>query len=141
MRSNAKLYLYRRKNGKYYFGQKLDNRVLWRSTGETSRSAALKHLKQFSEEVARGGDCDSLKVFSGRFLSIAPQMMAPKTLDIYRRTLRVFASVVGDCPLSRLTGEHWDRYKSERLRTIAPTSVNIELRALRACMNTAIIDV
>jgi integrase len=63
--------------------------------------------------------------------------MAPKTLEIYRRMLKLFALVSGDCTLSELTGEHWDRYKSERLRTISPASVNLELRALRACMNTA----
>jgi integrase len=138
IRSQATIYLYRRKNGKYYIGQRLEGKVVWRSTGETTRSAALRHLKQFSEEVARRNDCDSLKEFSIRFLAIAPQNMALKTLDIYRRVFRHLIDVAGDCPLSKLTGEHWDRYKSQRLVTIAPASVNLELRALRACMNTAV---
>jgi len=138
IRSQATILLYRRKNGRYYLGRRIEHRILWRSTGETSRSAALKHLKEFSEEVARKRDCDSLKEFSERFLAVAPLNMAPKTLDIYRRTFKLFGGLVGDCPLTKLTGEHWDRYKAERLRTIAPSSVNLELRALRACMNTAI---
>ena len=137
MRSNATIYLYKRKNGRYYLGKKLDRKVVWRSTGETTRSAALKHLKEFSE-VTRGTDSDSLRIFTEKFLAIAPQNMAAKTLDIYRRTLKHFGRLAGDCRLSKLSGEQWDRFRSERLRTLSPSSVNIELRALRAAMNCAV---
>jgi len=137
MRSNATVYVYKRKNGRYYLGKKLDGKVVWRSTGETNKSAALTHLREFSE-LAPGSESDSLKVFAENFLAIAPQRLAAKTLDIYRRSLCHFRKIAGDCRLSRLSGEHWDRYKSERLKTVSPTTVNIELRALKAALHCAV---
>jgi integrase len=137
MRSTARVYLYKRNNGRYYLGKKLDGKIIWRSTGETNRSAALTHLKEFSE-LARGAESDSLKVFTDNFLGTAAQRLAAKTLDIYRRSFRHFKSVAGDCQISRLSGEHWDRYKSARLKTVSPTTVNIELRALKAALHCAV---
>jgi integrase len=138
MRSSGGTYLYRRKNGRYYVGQRLNEKIVWRSTGETTRSAALKVLKETAHHLARTTHGESFKVFSERFLVVALQMFAPKTVEIYRRTLKGFQRVVGDCIFAELTGEHWDRFKAERLTTISPASVNIELRALRAVLNTAV---
>jgi integrase len=45
--------------------------------------------------------------------------------------------LIGDPLLVEITAEHFDRYKSERLKRISPVTVNIELRCLRAAFNTA----
>jgi site-specific recombinase XerD len=46
-------------------------------------------------------------------------------------------AIAGDCPLRVLTPEHIDRYKTHRLGQVSPVSVNVELRALRSAMSTA----
>lgn len=43
----------------------------------------------------------------------------------------------GDCKLTTITSRHVDLYKAQRLQVVAPTSVNVELRALRTIFNIA----
>jgi len=56
----------------------------------------------------------------------------------------LFLRIIGDIPLSYITPQHWDKYRSERLKpkedgkSISPITVNIELRTLRASLNTAL---
>lgn len=138
MRSSGRFYLYKRKNGRYYVGKRIDGRVVWRSTGERTRSAALRVLREYHFPNERKTSQEMLGDFFQRFLEVAPQMFAAKTLEIYMRTLARFSRVVGECLVSDLSGAHWDRFKATRLKTISPASVNIELRALRAVLNTAV---
>jgi integrase len=57
---------------------------------------------------------------------------------MYRAALKRFQAICGDVVLGKLTARHWDIYRIERLRHVSPISVNIELRTLRAFLNTAI---
>jgi integrase len=138
MRSRTSFYLYRRKNGRYYIGQRIEERVIWKSTGKTSRGEALKVFKESSHLIAKRSPAETLKGFAERFLVVAPSLYSSKTLEIYRRSLAGLQGVAGDSVLGDVSGEHWDRFKTERMKTLSPSSVNIELRALRAAMNTAV---
>jgi integrase len=63
--------------------------------------------------------------------------LEPGTAAIYETTFRHFTESAGDLPLRSLTLRHFDRYKSERLGTVRPATVNIELRTLRAAFRLA----
>ena len=40
--------------------------------------------------------------------------------------------------LNKITAKHWDTYRIERLKSVSPVSVNIELRTLKAFLNTVV---
>jgi len=63
--------------------------------------------------------------------------LEPGTAAIYETTFRHFTDSAGDIPLRSLTLRHFDRYKTERLGTVRPATVNIELRTLRAAFRMA----
>jgi integrase len=52
--------------------------------------------------------------------------------------LQRFQAICGDIVLERINARHWDTYRIKRLEKVTPTSVNIELRALKAFLNTCV---
>jgi integrase len=62
---------------------------------------------------------------------------AKGNVTIYRATLRLLIEAIGDLPLSSITPRHIDTFKSRRLNVIKPVTVNLELRTLKAALNTA----
>jgi len=58
--------------------------------------------------------------------------LAPGTSGIYRTTFAHFRQFAGNAPLRSLGPRDFDRYKACRLAQVAPATVNIELRTLRA---------
>lgn len=63
--------------------------------------------------------------------------LEPGTAAIYETTFRHFTKSAGDIPLRSLTLRHFDRYKTERLGAVRPSTVNIELRTLKAAFRMA----
>jgi integrase len=108
----------------------------------------LQSFKSEEHEKAKRARNKPSSVFFAEFLEYAKATFAPRTLNIYDATLKHFLALVGDLPLPSITPKHFDAYKTERLKmlkrskgktseTVQPVTVNIELRALRACFNTA----
>ena len=58
--------------------------------------------------------------------------LEPGTAAIYRTTFGHFVQFAGNPPLRSLGPRDFDRYKAWRLTRVAPATVNIELRTLRA---------
>lgn len=137
MRSTHRLYLYKRTNGRYYIGYKDGAKIRWKSTGESTKSEALRALARFQRRFSVTSESVSLSEFVTRFLTFAETSYSRKTLEIYQRVLLRFAASAGDKPLMAVTAEHFDQYKAERLKRVQPVSANIELRALRATFSTA----
>jgi integrase len=52
--------------------------------------------------------------------------------------LALFRQINGDPYLSQLTARHLDTYKTWRLGKVKPVTANIEIRALRAALNSAL---
>ncbi len=111
------------------------------STRQTLKTDALKFLQTFKTDASRTR-CKRktllLSEYIGKFLSFAEGNFAEGTVGIYRSTLGKLLRIAGDIPIVSLSPQHFDNYKVERLKTILPTSVNIELRTLRAALNTAL---
>ncbi|HLF19347.1 MAG TPA: phage integrase SAM-like domain-containing protein [Bacteroidota bacterium] len=79
----------------------------------------------------------TLAKFIDEFLSFASTNYSGKTSQMYEATLRKLAGLLGEIPLSAISAKHIDTFKVERLKSISPVSVNIELRTLRAAFYTA----
>ena len=109
------------------------------STHFRRKAEALKFFRSFKESSqTSAGRRISLSVFSSELFSYVQTNYSATTLPIYRRAMDNLLSIVGDSSLSSLSARHFDQYKTERLKTISPVTVNIELRALKAAMNIAV---
>jgi integrase len=140
--------LRKRSWGVYHITYLVQGRRRWKSTGATTKPEALKALSDFQRLIEETPKTAFLSEFISDFQSYAAATFAPKTQEIYRHVLSRFSRMVGNPLLVEITPQHFDRYKAARLkatRTLkdgqeiqtSPTSVNIELRALRAAFKTA----
>ncbi|MCZ6776367.1 MAG: site-specific integrase, partial [Ignavibacteria bacterium] len=109
------------------------------STHFRRKAEALKFFRSFKESSQTSARRRiPLSVFSSELLSYVKTNYSATTLPIYRRAMDNLLSFAGDISLSSLSAWHFDQYKTQRLKTISPVTVNIELRALKAAMNIAV---
>jgi integrase len=134
----SNLYLFKRPNGFWYVLYTADGRKKWKSTKCRERSDALRKLTEFKELIKSKPVTNQLSSFTDDFLSYASATYAKASVDIFKVGLRNLQAISGDCKLTSITSRHVDQYKAERLRAVSPTSVNVELRALRAILNIAL---
>jgi len=135
--SPSKLFLFKRSNGIWYLLQKKDSKTIWRSTGCTEKSEALKKLTEFKGLTKEKPAPNRLSEFTRDFLSYAQTTYAKASIDIFLVALRNLQAITGDCRLTAISFKHVDLYKATRLKAVSPVSVNVELRSLRTIFNIA----
>ena len=107
------------------------------STRTAYKADAPRFLTSFTRDSARPPK-KRLKDFVSEFLPFVEATFSESWAFIYRLSLGHLLTVAGDTPLTSLTMHHIDRYKVKRLAEVSPVSVNHQLQALRAAMNTAV---
>ncbi|MGA9363054.1 MAG: site-specific integrase [Bacteroidota bacterium] len=130
--------MFKRSSGIYYISFFSRGRRVWKSTGERNRPRALLALANFDPESFLRKRHVSLAEFQREFLAFAMSGYSPYTVNIYARSLSQFQTVAGDIFLSSINYLHIDQYKVARLKQVSSTSVNIELRSLRAAFYRAV---
>lgn len=139
MSNPSKLYLTQRNNGIYYVGYFVEGKKLWKSTGARLKRNALNSLRDFEKLLRDKPKQCTLEHFSEKFETYAKNIFAHRTFLIYRGALTQCKRVWGNPLLSSLSPHHLDQFKTVRLsKNISPVTVNIELRTLKAAMNTAV---
>ena len=114
------------------------------STRTSSKSEALEFFRTFKFDKQPKSKDISFKDFESRFVDYANHTFAPGHVALYKKAFLHFNNFFGNIFLKNLTGYHWDRYKIERQKshlkdhTTSPVTINIELRCLKAALNTAI---
>ena len=63
---------------------------------------------------------------------------APRTVAMDKLALRRLREYTGDKRLSDISPEQMESFKSERIQTVSPVTLNIELRCLKAAFNKAV---
>lgn len=134
---SAKYSLFKR-NSVYYIQFLRNGKRVQKSLRAKSRSDALKALTQFQDLIDQPSDSVRLSHFQAEFIKHAQSNFSTGTVEIYQAAFKRLLALVGDVPLSEISPLHCDRYKTERLGTVSPVTVNIELRTLKASFNTAI---
>ena len=130
---------FRSQVGYYYIGYFDDlNTLRWFSTRCKRKSEALKVLSDFKNEIKLRPNSPRLTDFIADFLNYAESVYALQTIEKYRFGLNSLQQIVGNPPIASITTRHCDQFKAEKLKTIAPVTVNIYLNTLRAAFNTAI---
>jgi len=136
------MFLYKHSNGVYYLYFKSEQgkrqKVSTRCTYKTDAMNFLQSFKRDEYERRQKAKHKLLSEFFTAFLSYAEGNFSQGTVAIYKATLRNFIEYIGNLPLTNYTPQHFDVYKTERLKTIKAVTVNIELRTLRAFFNTAV---
>jgi integrase len=132
--------LFKRSNGIYYSivtdpsGQRK-----WHSTGKRTKGAALESLRTRPTVVLVSIPRKNLSDFRDKFLEYARQLYTPGNLDVYRRSFGSFLNSIGDIPIASVNARSVDSFKVKRLgEHVSKTTINIELRTLRAGFNVAV---
>ena len=130
--------LFKRSNGIYYISYETDGKRKWKSTKQSLKAEGRKVLLQFKKQERTSSPNRSLESFTVEFLSYVNGTRSPNTAEIYRRALGHLQKLVGDRHLDSITPRDGDLYRIKRATQVAATSVNIDIRALRAAFSTAI---
>ena len=109
-----------------------------KSTGKSTKREALKVLTEFQTLLKEKSKPILLSKQIEQFLEYAKSNYSGKTFVAYKATLKRFQPICEDVALSKITARHWDTYRIKRLEKVTPTSVNIELRALKSVFNTIV---
>jgi site-specific recombinase XerD len=109
----------------------------WRSTGAKTKREAMAVVHNGIEKKVQGPAID-LQQFTVRALDFVKGNHAAKTLIVYHSALEAFIAVTGNKALAHVTRSDVDRFKVARTADLAPVSVNIQLRTLRAAFNFAV---
>jgi hypothetical protein len=105
------------------------------STRCTKKSDALQFLKKFSPSNSSPVTISS---FASNLLAMLSREYASGTLKIYKKSFENLIKIAGDIQIRTLTAYHFDEYRSERLKSVKPVTVNIELRTLKAGLGMAL---
>jgi integrase len=136
---SERIYLYKRVNGYYYIGYHDYGRIRWKSTKCKFRPDALKILSDFEKNLKNKITTMLFSEFVKHFDIIRANAIRQNTLKtFYSRSFKVFKEIIGNKNLDLYTLQDVEMFKSRRLETCKPTTVNIEFRTLRAAFNLAI---
>ncbi|MGD1044717.1 MAG: tyrosine-type recombinase/integrase [Bacteroidota bacterium] len=109
-----------------------------KSTGKSTKREALGVLTEFQTLLKEKSKPILLSKQVEQFLEYARSNYPKKTFDVYRAALKQFQVICGDIALDKITAKQWDTYRIRRLEHVSPVSVNIELRTLKAFLNTVV---
>jgi integrase len=136
-KSNASLF--RRTNGNWYIAYREEGRLRWKTTHTRVKHEAMKVLMDFLQESTTGIRPILFSDFVKEFIALQSSAIRKSTLErIYLRAFKIFETLCGNKLLESYTLMDVEFFKSCRLETCAPTTVNIEFRTLRAAFNLAI---
>lgn len=132
-------YLYKRKNsGFWYIGFKNESGKIERiSTNEKLKTRADIVHDNFKKKSNKNivPDILYLKDVQDIVFNFVKNNFAPTTLLLYKNAIRNLDSLIGYKPIKSINLIDIEQYKSKRLKTISPVTLNIELRTIRAFFN------
>ncbi|MFZ4621108.1 MAG: tyrosine-type recombinase/integrase [Bacteroidota bacterium] len=135
------MFLSRSSSGIYYLWYTVDGKKQKVSTRCKFKQDALKFLQAFNIEQTKKVVTKPtvlLQSFVNDYLLFAEGNYAKKTVIICRFSFKNFLSFFGAIPIDTITPKHFDSYKTHRLKSVSPVSVNIELRTIRSALSTAV---
>ena len=132
-------FLFKRKNfGFWYIGYYDESKKLVRiSTNEKLRTRADIVHDNFKKKKNKNivPDILYLKDVQDIVFNFVKNNFAPTTLLLYKNAIRNLDSHFGYKPIKSINLIDIEDYKSRRLKTISPVTLNIELRTIRAFFN------
>jgi integrase len=125
-----------KRNGIYYLWYSDESgRKQKISTHTSHKPEAIQFLRDFHPKGHNSRI--TLSALFGELIKAKSGEYAEGTLGIYQKSFRHLQRLFGDIRIRLLSPYHFDRYKAERLKVVSATTVNIELRALKAALGSA----
>ena len=124
-----------KKSGIYYIVSSNNGKRIWKSTKTRDRKKAYQ---LFSNNIPQKIETNQPQLLSQcikEYISFVETTYSCKTLEIYKMALNHLAACTGDIRIDLITSRNIDLYKVFRMKDVSPTTVNIELRALRTFFN------
>ena len=137
MKSLRNLTLFKRQTGVYYIAYEDNGKRRWKSTGTKRKNEAIKTLTNFQKLTNPPPVRRTLAEFIEEHRKYADAIYAKKTRQLYNSSLGQFHTIIGNRNLNSYTERDVDTYKITRKKQVSLTTVNVELRMLRAAFNTA----
>lgn len=137
MNKPRNLTLFKRQTGIYYIVYEEVGKRRWKSTGTKRKNEAIKVLTDFQNLTTPKPVRRTLSEFIEEHKQYAKAIYAKKTRQLYESSLHQFYTIVGNRLLTSYTERDVDFFKITRKEQVSITTVNIELRMLRAAFNTA----
>lgn len=132
-------FLFKRKDfGFWYIGYYDESGKLKKmSTKEKLKTRADIIHDNFKKKNKRNivPDIQYLKDVQDIIFNFIKNNFAPTTLLLYKNAIRNLDSMFGYKPIKSITLIDIEEYKSKRLKSISPVTLNIELRTIRAFFN------
>jgi integrase/recombinase XerD len=132
-------FLFKRKDfGFWYIGYYDESGKLKRiSTKEKLRTRADIIHDNFKKKKSKNivPDIVYLKDVQDIIFNFIKNNFAPTTILLYRNAIRNLDSLFGYKPIKSITLIDIEEYKSKRLKSISPVTLNIELRTIKAFFN------
>lgn len=123
----------------YYITWYENGKKKFHSTGKVRRDDAEIIFREWKEKKSNRTDRNVyLSELIPEVLKYAENNFQPGTVRIYKSTLKMFLSVVKDKPLKLYNLQDTEFYKSIRKEIVSATTINIELRTIKAAFNIAV---
>lgn len=122
------------KSGIFYIVSSVGGKRVWRSTKTRDRRQAYRVFLQTEQNVP-STKSGTLSQRSAECVEHVKATYGTKTFEIYELSLRHLREFTGDVLLEQITARTIDLYKIHRLRQVSPSTVNIELRTIKAFFN------
>ena len=138
MTVSGPFYLFRR--GRIYYVQyALDGVIKQKSTGCTTKGAATTYVELLRDKVSvRPAKAIKLSEYVRDYLKLKKGILRQSTLIRIDQIARIFLRTSGDRLLTSFTVRDVEDYKAARLESCCATTVNIEIRHLKAVFGTAV---
>lgn len=123
-----------------------------KTIGETDKRTAERNYHKFCSQYMENGSDDeirqdiNLKDFNDQYLEFCRSVKEPSTLNREGRVLKLFVNFFGNIQIREITSSMIDKYIKHRLKqpskkknsTLSKSTINLELRHLKAIFNTAL---
>jgi len=124
-----------------YFTDELTGKRKKISTKTKVKAEANKFLKSFDPTPKQHNQKSNL-VFMSQLqpeaLKFVQNNLTSKSVYVYKTIFKHFNEIIGDKPLKYVNFNDIELYKAVRVKTVSKTSVNIELRTMKALFNFAV---
>jgi integrase/recombinase XerD len=126
------------KTGIFYIVYTVRGKRVWRTTGTRNRTRAYTAFLKASTDtspVIHQTKAPLLSKCAADFLDYVKANLSPKTLSTYELVLKRFREHFGKIDIDQIGTREMDFYKIDRSKKVSPSSVNIELRGIKAFFN------
>lgn len=131
--------LIKHRSGVFYIIESIAGKRVWRSLHTRNRTEAFRSFLSESKSHVKKPKSLSLTDAQDQYKDYVRTNFAERTVSVYENVFIIFNRFVGDVELSEITTHDIDLYKAHRIKEVSPSTVNHDLRSLKAFFNRLLV--